>query len=221
MSIFTVPFYTGYVLAANSPGRNEKDDNNKQPNKSSTIKKTPNPIYKYQYPGIDIALRNLNQELSSSLVLYQALMKDFKGQTELLKDWADDATLDIVWKNKIKDKFSGRRERERIEGLPDRISNCKVPIKDAIIRAQLVKPTSDDLKYIIDLQVRTAKKALIYCGVIIHLAKKAINERVSCRALVKELEEAKELLGPKKHPWICKSACLSSLSEPNFITCII
>ncbi|KAK3393768.1 hypothetical protein B0H63DRAFT_27607 [Podospora didyma] len=163
---------------------------------------------KPQNPGIDLALRNLSQEVVSSLKMYQSLVLGFDAQTELISDWADGSTLDTVWRNKIKDKFRDKRERERFEGVAGRIANCKKYLKESIRSGLSIKATSDT-QYKVEQQIRTAKKALIYCECIIDLSQRAANERRACRDLVRELEELKDLLNQRKNSWICKISLLS------------
>lgn len=156
-----------------------------------------------QNPGIDVALRNLNHEARISLGMYQVLFRDFEGQIEQLQDWADDYTLDTVWRNKIKDQYREKRNKERVEGVTIRILACRMSIKDAIAKAKVLKAAWDD-QYRIEQQIRTAKKALLYCDGIINLAERATSERLACKLLLTELEETQGLLDGRKHPWICE-----------------
>ncbi|GAB1310291.1 hypothetical protein MFIFM68171_00501 [Madurella fahalii] len=152
-------------------------------------------------PGIDLALRNLSQEVNTSLAMFKALVQGFERQIEPLQDWAEDYTLDTIWKNKIRDQFRHKRERERFEGVVMRISGGRESVKDCITKAKALEATWDD-RYKIEGQIRTARKALLYCDGIIDLAERAASERMACKQLVIELQDTKCLLGRKKHPWI-------------------
>lgn len=154
--------------------------------------------------GIDVALRNLDHEVNTSLRMFQAFIQDFEDQIEPLQEWADEFTLDTVWRNKVKTKLRENRDRERLEGVPERVLACRVSLKEAIVEAKTVKAAWED-RYKIESQIRTAKKAVLYCDGIIDLAEMAASERQACKQLVLELDEARGLLDRKRHPWICKS----------------
>ncbi|KAK4451767.1 hypothetical protein QBC34DRAFT_400720 [Podospora aff. communis PSN243] len=160
-------------------------------------------------PGIDIALRDLRKEVSDSIVVYQDLVQGFEEQTQGLKSWAEDSTLDMAWKNKVKDKFRSEREASRFASVMERIGNRQEAVKAAINRAQRGTPTWDT-KHEVELQIRTAKKAAVYCDGILDLARRAADERRACHYLVQELKDVKSLLGRKRHAWICKSTCACS-----------
>lgn len=170
-------------------------------------------------PRIDLALRNLSQEVNASLVMFKALVRDFESQVEPLQYWAEDYTLDTIWKNKIKDKFRHKRERERFEGAAVRISGSRASVKDSIAKAKALKTAWDD-RYEIEGQIRAARKALLYCDGIIDLDERAASERLACKQLVVELEDTKYLLGRKNHAWICRfAAYLTHLSKSQDVAC--
>jgi hypothetical protein len=154
-------------------------------------------------PGIDIALRDLRQEVSNSIEVYQDLVQGFEEQTQGLKNWAEDSTLDMAWKNKVKDKFRSEREASRFASVMERIGNRQEAVRAAIDRAQC-GASAWDRKHKVELQIRTARKAAVYCDGILDLAKRAADERRACRYLVQELKDIKSLLGRKRHAWICK-----------------
>jgi hypothetical protein len=162
-------------------------------------------VPKAQGPSIDIALRNLRHELSASLKIFQPLVQSFEADIEPLRDWAEDLTLDTVWKNRVKKFFREKRDRRRYEGMAARISHSRTAVKDAIKNAKVLKETWED-KHSLERQILTAKKAIVFCDGIVGLAERAASERLACKQLVVELEEAKSLLDWKKHPWICESA---------------
>ncbi|KAK1755005.1 hypothetical protein QBC47DRAFT_413917 [Echria macrotheca] len=152
-------------------------------------------------PGIDVALRNLNDEVSSTRRLYKAVVDEFELQISELVDWADGDTLEEVWKNKFKHKSRDRREGEKLGGVCDRLCNCRASIQDAIAKAQNVKALWKD-KHELEAQIRTAKKAVVYCDGLIDLATKSAIERKASRQLIQELAETNDLLQRKKYPWI-------------------
>jgi hypothetical protein len=154
--------------------------------------------------GIDVALRNLNHEVSASLKMLQALVHCFEIDVEPLRGWAEEYTLDTVWRNKVKEKFREKRDRERFEGVAARISGNRATVKGAVKNAKALKEAWED-RHTIERQIRTAKKAIVFCDGIIELAERAATERLACKQLIVELEEARCLLDRKKHPWICKS----------------
>ncbi len=154
-----------------------------------------------QYPGIDVALRNLNDELRTSLKVFRELVQRFEAEIEPLRAWAEDYTLDTVWRNKV--LVRQRRDRERFEGVVMRISSARATVKGAMKNTKALKDTWED-KYRMEQQIRTAKKAILYSDGIIGLAERAATERLACKQLVPELEEAMCLLDQKRHPWICE-----------------
>ncbi|KAK3695062.1 hypothetical protein B0T22DRAFT_533994 [Podospora appendiculata] len=139
---------------------------------------------------LDVALRNLNQAVSASLKTYQAFLEGLESQTKLLEDWAEEFTLGTIWRSKARNKLRGKRDKEIFDAVAERISNCKAGIVDAVPGAQRISPPPVDDKYRLDRLIRTAKKALLCCDVIIPLAGRAVNERIACLQLVHELEEA-------------------------------
>lgn len=157
-----------------------------------------------QGPAIDTALRSLRHELSASLKIFQPLVQCFEADIEPLRDWAEELTLDTVWKNKAKKFFREKRDRRRYEGMATRISRSRATVKDAIKDAKVFKETWD--KHNLERQILTAKKAIVFCDGIVGLAERAASDRRACKQLVVELEEARSLLDRKKHPWICESA---------------
>jgi hypothetical protein len=161
-----------------------------------------------QNPGIDTALRSLTHEVNTSTKTFQAFVQCFEADVESLQDWAEDDTLDTVWRNKVKDKCREKRDRERFEGAAGRIVDARAAIKSAVKNAKALKESWHD-RYEIERQIRTAKKTLLYCDGIIELAERAASERLACKQLVSELEEVRCLLDRKKHPWICKSTSLN------------
>ncbi|KAK0731429.1 hypothetical protein B0H67DRAFT_456261, partial [Lasiosphaeris hirsuta] len=154
--------------------------------------------------GIDVALRNLNQEATASLNVFQNFVQGFEDQIQPLKSWVEDYTLDAIWKDKVKDKFREQREKDRFVGVAERLSFCRDAVKDAIAKARSFTPARRE-KYNIERQIWTAKKALVYCDALVDLARRAIEERVASRQLVDELGETKDLLHSKRQPWICES----------------
>ncbi len=157
-------------------------------------------------PGIDTALRNLDHEVGGSLKTFQALVEYFEAQVEPLQGWAEGYTLDTVWRNMVLDKARRRGDRERFEGLAARLLGTRAAAKEAVKNAKAIKETCDDKhKYRMERQIRTAKKAVIYLDGIIDLVERAASERLACKQLVFELEEARCLLDREKHPWICKT----------------
>ncbi|KXX80438.1 hypothetical protein MMYC01_202899 [Madurella mycetomatis] len=93
-------------------------------------------------------------------------------------------------KNKIKDKFRHRRESERFEGAVARISGSRAPVKNYIAKAKALK-TEWYGRCEIEGQIRTVKKALLYCDGIVDLAERTTSERLACKQLVVELEDTK------------------------------
>ncbi|KAK3382942.1 hypothetical protein B0T24DRAFT_498790, partial [Lasiosphaeria ovina] len=174
--------------------------------------------------GIDVALRNLSQELASSLRMYQGFVQGFRAQTELLRAWADETTLDIIWQNKIQqqqqqhERRSGngdedqqqQHQRERFEGVVARVETCRACVEEAVHRGKSAVMASSiggsRNRQTVMAQVRAGRKALVYCEGIVELASKAANEWLACKYLVGEMEEARALLDRKKHPWICESS---------------
>ncbi|KAK4105732.1 hypothetical protein N658DRAFT_131085 [Parathielavia hyrcaniae] len=166
------------------------------------LKKPSQTLSRNQNPGIDIALRNLNHEVGASLKTFRAFVQCFEAEIEPLRGWAEAYTLDTVWRNKVKDKCRRhKRDKERFEDVTGRIGDCRVALKGAVKNAKILKELWDD-KYKIEDQIRAAKKALLYADSIIDLAERASSERVACKQLVFELEEARCLLDGEKHPWI-------------------
>ncbi|KAK4129462.1 hypothetical protein N657DRAFT_76306 [Parathielavia appendiculata] len=53
-----------------------------------------------QNPGIDIALRNMNYEVGASLKTFRALVQCFEAEIEPLRDWAEERTLNTIWRNR-------------------------------------------------------------------------------------------------------------------------
>ncbi|KAK4154746.1 hypothetical protein C8A00DRAFT_42552 [Chaetomidium leptoderma] len=157
---------------------------------------------KNQNPGIDVALRNLDHEVRASLNMFRAIVQCFDVDIEPLRAWAEDYTLDTVWRNKVKDKVREKRDRERLEGVAGRIIDCRAAAKGAVKNAKALKETWGGDRYKIERQIRTAKKAILYCDGVIDLAERAASERLACKQLVLELEETKCLLDQNKHPWI-------------------
>ena len=156
-----------------------------------------------QNPGIDVALRSLAHEVNTSIKTFQAFVQCFEADVESLRGWAEDDTLDTVWRNKVKDKCREERDRERFEGAAGRIVDARAAIKGAVKIAKALKESWHD-SYDIERQMLTAKKTLLYCDGIIDFAERAASERLACKQLVSELEEVRCLLDRKKHPWICK-----------------
>lgn len=165
-----------------------------------------------QNPGVDVALRSLAHEINLSLKMFQAFVQCFDAEVETLRNWAEDYTLDTVWRNKVRDECRAKRHREKFEGVAGRILDARGAVKAAVKNAKALREVWDD-RYEIERQIRTAKKTLLYCQGIIDLAERAAHERLACKQLVSELEEAKCLLDQKKHPWICKRASIEHLFE--------
>ncbi|AEO53375.1 hypothetical protein MYCTH_2313350 [Thermothelomyces thermophilus ATCC 42464] len=178
-------------------------------NKQRDLKAPPAP----QCLGIDAILRNLHHEISSSLKMLQALVQCFEADVEALRPWAEESTLDTVWRNKVKKVFRGKRDKARFEGVAGRISASRAAIKGAVRTVKTVKAAWED-RHTVEGQIRTAKKAIVFCDGIVDLAERAASERAACKQLVTELEETICLLDRRKHPWICKSALLSTC-PPN------
>ncbi|KAK4242642.1 hypothetical protein C8A03DRAFT_29066 [Achaetomium macrosporum] len=190
-----MPYWTGSPKKHAHRGSNRDSDNKpREPKKSLFTPRNEN-------PGIDVALRNLHHEVSTSLKMFQAFVQCFESQVEPLQDWAEDYTLDTVWRNKVKDQFREKRDRVKFEGVAARILDNRATVKNAVRNAKALKEACDD-KYRMEREIRTAKKALLYCDGIIDLADRAASERLACKQLVTELEEVRCLLERKKHPWI-------------------
>lgn len=164
-------------------------------------------------PGIDVALRNLRDEVVGAGKLYQNFVGEFDTQVSAIADWADNYTIDTVWRNKVKAKVRNQEEGERLGGVLERLSSRRKSIVDALANAESVTPAWKD-KHKLELQIRTAKKALVYSDGLIELARKALEERVSSRQLIQELNEASSLLEQKRHPWICESQLPAQLPWP-------
>jgi hypothetical protein len=170
--------------------------------------KTPSPPLisgpRNQNPGIDAALRNLCHEVTASIRTFQYIVDSFEEDTEALQGWAERETLDVIWRNKVKDMCSRNKvDRQWIEGTAQRITTVKAFIKEAVRQAKVLKATWDN-RYEIERQIRTAKKMLPYCDGIINLAGRAANEAQACEELVIELEEVQWMLGRWKNSWICE-----------------
>ncbi|KAK3300241.1 uncharacterized protein B0H64DRAFT_369509 [Chaetomium fimeti] len=129
-------------------------------------------------PAIDVALRNLDHELNASLKVFQPLVQCFEADVEPIRGWAENITLDIVWRNKVKEKDA---------------------VKDAIVMKEVWEG-----RHGLERQILTANKAIVFCDGIVGLAGRAASERLACKQLVVELEEARLLLSRKKHAWICR-----------------
>ncbi|KAK4136540.1 hypothetical protein BT67DRAFT_374151 [Trichocladium antarcticum] len=175
------------------------------------------PATRHPNPGIDVALRNLDHDVRTSLRISQAFVQDFDTQIKPLQEWAEDYTLDTIWRNIVRNKCRDKRDGERFGGMPERILRSRVSIKEAIGKAKTFKTTWDD-QHGIERQIRTGKKALLYCDGIIDLAGRAGSERLACKQLVLELNEARCLLDRKRHPWICESTSVPvarSFTAPN------
>jgi len=155
-------------------------------------------------PGIDVALRNLHEEVAGASQLYQDFVGEFDRQISAIADWADNFTIDTVWRNKVKTKVRNHEEGDKLGGVVERLSSRRKSIADALANAESVTPAWKD-KHKLELQIRTAKKALVYSDVLLELAQKALDERVSSRQLIQELDETSSLLKQKRHPWICES----------------
>jgi hypothetical protein len=182
-----------------------RDHKHREPIKPSTTARNPN-------PGIDITLRNLHHEVCSALRMFQALVQCFEHETKSLQSWAEEHTLDTVWRNKVKEQCRDKRERARFEGAAARLAGSRAALKNAIKLAKALRETWDD-RHGIELQIWTAKKALVCAEWIVGLAERAASERLACRQLVTELEEARELLDSRRHPWICKSSPVCHLCQ--------
>ncbi|KAK0657551.1 hypothetical protein B0T16DRAFT_488674 [Cercophora newfieldiana] len=154
-----------------------------------------------QNPGIDIALRDLYQEVGGSFDVYQDLVQAFEEQTLALKTWAEESTLDMAWKNKVKDKLRSEREASKLFGVAERIGSRQEAVKAAINRAQRMVSTWER-KHKIEHQIRTANKAIVCCDGVMDLAKRATKERHACWYLVQELKDMEYLLSWKRHAWI-------------------
>ncbi|KAL2180245.1 uncharacterized protein P884DRAFT_255263 [Thermothelomyces heterothallicus CBS 202.75] len=178
-------------------------------NKQRDLKAPPAP----QCLGIDATLRNLHHEVSSSLKMLQALVQCFEADVEALRPWAEESTLDTVWRNKVKKVFRGKRDKARFEGVAARVSASRAAIKGAVRTVKTLKAAWED-RHTVEGQIRTAKKAIVFCDGIVDLAERAASERAACRQLVTELEETICLLDRRKHPWICKSSLLNTC-PPN------
>lgn len=163
--------------------------------------------------GIDLALLALSEEVRCSARFYRDFYQDFEQQTAGLKEWVEDSTLDILWKDRVKYKFHARGESERLRSMVDRVRRCQEAVKDAIESTGGGRSSATDAKYQMEHQVHTAKKALVYCEVLAELIERAAEERIACKYLVSELEEARNLLNRKRHPWICKCTHLTSNSS--------
>jgi hypothetical protein len=192
-----MPYWTG------SPKKQAHRGSHRGSNNNPREHKKPLAMPRNENPGIDVALRNLHHEVSTTLKTFQAFVQCFECQVEPLQDWAEDYTLDTVWRNKVKDQFREKRDRGKFEGAAARILDSRAAIKNAVRNAKALKEACDD-KYKMEREIRTATKALLYCDGIIDLAERAARERLACKQLVTELEEVRCLLGRKKHPWICK-----------------
>ncbi|KAK3310212.1 uncharacterized protein B0T15DRAFT_517756 [Chaetomium strumarium] len=192
-----MPYWTG------SPKRHAHRGSPRGSDHNPRERKKPLGMPRKENPGIDVALRNLHHEVSTSLKMFQAFVQCFESQVKPLQDWAEDYTLDTVWRNKVKDQFRGKRDRGKFEGAAARFLDNRTTIKNAVRNAKSLNEACDD-KYKIEREIRTAKKALLYCDGIIDLAERSPSERLACKQLVTELEEVKCLLERRKHPWICK-----------------
>jgi hypothetical protein len=42
--------------------------------------------------------------------VYQDLVEGFEAETLALKNWAEESTLDMAWRNKVKDTLRSERE---------------------------------------------------------------------------------------------------------------
>jgi hypothetical protein len=118
---------------------------------------------RHQNPHIDIALRNLSHEVSTSLRMFQALVQCFEAEVEPLRDWAEDYTLDTVWRNKVTDRIRQPCNRDRFESVAERILGIRATLKEAVNKDRTAKETWDD-KFKIERQIRTAKKAIFLLG---------------------------------------------------------
>ena len=160
-------------------------------------------------PGIDVALRNLRQETCISMNMFHDLVRSFEKQTLPLSEWVGGATLDMAWRDKVESSLRSDNERAQFTGAATRISDCRRVVKDATSKGKSIVSTWDE-KDKIECQIRTAKKAVVYCDGVIELAGRAVHERLACRHLVQELKEIMNLLSKKRHPWICKLGSTTS-----------
>lgn len=163
----------------------------------------------YQTLGIDAVLRNLHHEITASLNMFHTFVQCFEADVEPLKGWAEEHTLDTIWRNKIKNQFLGNtRERARFHGVATRILAIRLALKGASKDTKALLRVWEN-KYVAERQLRTAKKAVVFCDGLIDLAERMASERQACKQLLIELEDTKCLLDRRKHPWICRLAGVS------------
>ncbi|KAH6634262.1 hypothetical protein B0J18DRAFT_415677 [Chaetomium sp. MPI-SDFR-AT-0129] len=156
----------------------------------------------YQTLGIDAALRNLHHEVTASLNMFHTFVQCFEADVEPLKGWADEHTLGTIWRNKIRNQFFGdKRERARFHGVATRIMSIRLALKGAAKDTKALLRVWEN-KYAAERQLRTAKKAVVFCDGLIDLAGRTASERQACKQLLIELEDTKCLLDRRKHPWI-------------------
>ncbi|KAK5663512.1 hypothetical protein OQA88_3942 [Cercophora sp. LCS_1] len=208
------PFHRGYASPEQPPspspkarptehGNRENLTNNATLSSIATNRTKRGPS-KHRSPGggIDIALLALSEEVKSWAKFYRDFYQEFEHQVSGLKDWAQDSTLDTLWKDRVSAKLRGKAESERLRSMADRVLNCRETVKEAIENKGGGRRSTQEAKYKIEHQVHTAKKALVYCEVLGELIDRAPEERAVCKHLVTELEEARSLLNRKRHPWI-------------------
>lgn len=115
-----------------------------KPSTISARSRQPRPQPRSQNPGIDIDLRSPSHEVGTSLEVFQALLECFEAQVGPLQDWAEDYTLDAVWRNKAMDKIRHKRDRESFESVAAQILGIRSMLKEAVNKAIAVKETWDD-----------------------------------------------------------------------------
>ncbi|KAL1842546.1 hypothetical protein VTJ49DRAFT_5022 [Mycothermus thermophilus] len=144
-----------------------------------------------QNPGIDVALRAFYHEIDPLVNLLQKTLNSFRDDTEKLRKWAEQDTLNTVWRNKIDYTCRNKTHKQLLEGAPGRFAAVKAYIKQALKQAKLLKETWDD-RHDMERQVWVAKRMLQWCGQIIDLAQRVANEFPVCKELIWELQDVRD-----------------------------
>lgn len=147
---------------------------------------------------VELALHGLHKALCSALVLFQSYSVSFDGRVQQLAGWADDSSLDLLWRNMVADMFRKKGEMEKFNDAGEKISASLEAVRQAAKGEHATKTYKQH--HSLERRLRAAHKAVAHCEAIVKLAERVENERMAGKFVIEEIMDAVAMLDPKTHP---------------------
>lgn len=139
--------------------------------------------------SFDFALQQLHHQLAEAEKIFKDCLEQHDQDTGGAKKYADESTLNWLWRDLLNDKFKDKNVKQHFDGLASEIRRTMGVVRDAqpVCRRKIAAGKEADGS---ERDARAVRKLQLACNEVTELIPKSTRQAGTCRELLSEIAEA-------------------------------